>query len=442
MNYLIIVGLALIVPAVIVGNSLLDESQRYVLTLDGKSSNDLYLEFYEVESEKSRQVAIDEGFVLVEGEKFEITNDWKGNFLFEDKLFFMTGNAESTDKEISVFITGKFLEKTSQGNMYDVTVHIHSDQPIEFHSKGKIRGIISEDTEQVASNKIIDLLFMIKDSHHRYQDQEYIFTTKLYDKKLNPTQEWNVKGGEISGAMISVQAFDMQGNAIREINGTTNEYGWFEGKFPLGKSFPKGEYSIVYTAEYQGNISREQRPLYVFEVDHSAEYRHFIPTADIDRGKWKDDFGNGNDLMFDDIDEYDPRLGMYASIDHSDYVRSTNLNDKTNTDTLQIKISRNGGVTKDHQHIIAYTIGKDSAGGNRIDFTVSLLDGTREIAQWTHPDVDENFSLIINTLTRDQSNLISDYNNLSLKFDVECIGCSGIGGDRRAATISWAHMFV
>lgn len=61
MNYLIIVGLALIVPAVIVGNSLLDESQRYVLTLDEKSSNDLYLEFYEVASEKNRQMALPVG---------------------------------------------------------------------------------------------------------------------------------------------------------------------------------------------------------------------------------------------------------------------------------------------------------------------------------------------------------------------------------------------
>ena len=435
MNYLIIVGLALIVPAVIVGNSLLDESQRYILTLDEKSSNVVYLEFYEVESEKNRQVAVDEGFVLAEGEKFEIINEWKGNFLFEDKLFFMTGNAENANKRIDVFITGKFLEKTSQGNMYDITVHIHSDQTIEFHSKGKIRGITSdEDTEQAVSNKTIDLLFMIKDSHHRYQDQEYIFTTKLYDKKLNPTEEWNVKGGEISGAKISVQAFDIQGNTIREINGTTNEYGWFEGKFPLGDSFPRGEYSVVYTVEYQDNISREQKPLYVFEIDRNADYRHFIPTSDIDRGQWSDRDGNNDHLLYNELDEYQR--------DDSDYVSSKALGNKkqSTSDTFHVRITTNAGVTIDHQHIVSYTLRKESAGGYEINFTVTLFDGTTQVAQWTHLNVDENFELVTNVLTREQVRLISNYNDLNLKFTAESLPCDSC--QKREVQVSWLHMIV
>jgi hypothetical protein len=84
---------------------------------------------------------------------------------------------------------------------------------------------------------------------------------------------------------------------------------------------------------------------------------------------------------------------------------------------------------------------KDSSGGNDIKFTVTLFEGAREIAQWTHLNVDENFSLMTNVLTRDQAKTISDYNDLSLKFTAECTVCNS-GNDKREGEISWIHMIV
>lgn len=39
-----------------------------------KSSDDVYLEFYEVESEKNKQVMVDKGFVLTDEKRFEIVD--------------------------------------------------------------------------------------------------------------------------------------------------------------------------------------------------------------------------------------------------------------------------------------------------------------------------------------------------------------------------------
>jgi len=420
----------------VISNSLLDESQRYVLLLENATTNDVYLEFYEVESTKNRQVVVDEGFILLDHEEFEIIDKWKGSFLNDDRIFFMVGSAENYDKKIDVFVMGKFLRKTVEGSLYEITVHIHSDQMMEFQTEGEIIGIIPKQiTEEIESKEPIELLFLTKESHHRYQDQEYIFTTKLYDKKLNPTSEWNTKGGEIKDAKVIVRIADLQGNTLREINGTTNEYGWFEGTFPLGKTvFPRGEYLVQYSAEYQNNIVREQKPLYIFEIDRNADYRHFTPTSDIDRGHWSDQEGNNDHLMYNELDEY--------TRDDSDYVSSKALGAKKDitSDTFHVRITTYAGVTTDHEHVISYTIRKELAGGYQINFTVTLFEGSNQIAQWTHLDVDENFNLITNILTRDQVNLISDYGNLSMSFTAESLPCDSC--QKREGHVSWIHMIV
>ena len=421
-----------------IGSSFLEESERYVLILgdDNKSPNDIYLEFYEIDSKNNRevnhQVIVDEGFFLLGEKEYSIITDWKGSFLNDDKLFFMAGNVENFDEKIDIFLMGKFLQKTIDGSLYDITVHVHSENPIEFQTTAEIIGIIPKEiTKEIHTEEPIELLFLIKDTHHRFQDQDYTFTTKLYDKKQNPTSEWGTKGGSISGVEIIVQAVDLEGNILREIKGNTNEFGWFEGKFPTGVTFPRGEYLVVYTAKYQNNIAEVQKPLYVFETKTDANYRHFTPTSDIDRGKWKDDFGNGNDLMYDDLDEF-PR-------DNSDYVRSRQLGTSNSNDTLHLKMTTYAGVTASHEHIISYTLRKNSSGGNDINFTVTLFEGTKTIAQWTHLDVDENFNLITNILTLEQTRNISDYYNLSLEFSVGCTTCDL---QKRTGQISWAHIVI
>ena len=437
----------LVVPMVTIGSTFLEESQRYVIMLGDdhdSSSHDVYLEFYEIESEKNRQIIVDEGFVLFEDEEYEIIEDWKGSFLNDDKLFVMAGEVENFDEKIDVFLMGKFLRKTIEGSSYEITVKIHSDPEIEFQTEGEIMGIVPKEipTETGFGGYLpIDLLFLIKDSGHRFQDQEYVFTTKLYDKKQNPLGQWDAKGGEISGAEIIIQAVDLQGNILREIKGITNEFGWFDGKFPIGSTFQRGEYVVLYTAKFQDNAIGSAKPLYVFEAETDANFRHFTPTSDIGEVTWSDGKGNDNGLMYDDLDEYSiPGPG----IDDSDYIRSRGLGGTggSSYDTVHLKMSTNAGVTPDHAHIISYTLSKNLAGGNEIKVTVILFEGSQQIAQWTYLNVDENFIQITNVLTQDQKKTILDYDNLSLEFMAECTLCDEDAPSKRRAQISWVHMIV
>lgn len=442
LNYLVIAAIALIIPAMAIGSTLLEESERYVLILgdDNTSSNDIYLEFYEIDSKNPRevnhQIIVDEGYFSFAGKEYSIISDWKGSFLNDDKLFFMAGKIENTDESVDVFLMGKFLQKTIDGSLYDITVHIHSEPHIEFLTTAEIIGIIPKEiTDEIQTEDPIELLFLIKDTHHRFQNQDYAFTTKLYDEKQNSKGEWDAKGGAISNAEITVQIVDLDGNILREIKGNTNEFGWFEGKFPTGVvMFPRGEYLVLYTAKYQNNIVGEQKPLYVFESKTDANYRHFTPTYDLDRGQWSDQEGNNDHLMYNELDEY--------FRDDSDYVSSKALGKKNaNTnDTFHVGITTNAGVTTDHQHIISYVLRKETVGGYEINFTVTLFDGPTQIAQWTHLNVDEDFNLMINTLTLEQKSSISNYDNLSLEFTAESLPCDSC--QKREAHVSWIHMIV
>lgn len=443
LNYLIIVAIALIIPVVAIGSTLLEESERYVLILgdDDKSSNNLYLEFYALDSdnprETNRQILVDDGYFSLGEKEYSIINDWKGSFLNDDKLFFMVGNLENFDEKIDVFLMGKFIQKTIDGSLYEITIHIHSESPTEFQTTAEIIGIIPKEIHtEIQTEDPIELLFLIKDTHHRFQNQDYSFTTKLYDKKQNPRNEWDAKGGEIRDAEIVVQAVNLEGNILREIKGNTSEFGWFEGKFPTGViDFPRGEYLVLYTAKYHNNTAGVQKPLFVFETPAAeTNYSHFHPTYDIDRGQWSDQEGNGDHLMFNELDEY--------FRDDSDYVSSKALGKKTDTtsDTFHVGITSNRLVDTNRDHILSYVLKKETAGGYEINFTVTLFDGSRQIAQWTHLNVDENFKLVTNILTLDEKKSISDYGNLSLKFTAESLPCDSC--QKREAHVSWIHMIV
>ncbi|AFS80251.1 hypothetical protein NKOR_01725 [Candidatus Nitrosopumilus koreensis AR1] len=430
------------IPLLFVSGLFFDDTERFSLFVEGKEGiiEDVYLEFYEIESTNNRQVIIDEGFVLLKGKNYDVVDKWKGSFLSNDKLFFMSGYAEDFDDKIKVFVIGRFLERISNGSLYEVTVHAHSDQRYHLKNIGEVARIILKDTpekipiESKSEPKLPELLFLVKGSYRIFEDQQYVFATKLYDKKQNPTNEWNVNGGQISGANVSIKVFDRHGLPAYETNGETNKFGWFEGKLPK-EIAPAGQYNVMYSVQYQNSTASEIKPLYILETKQDANFRHFTPTADIGGAGWNDGGGNNNSVMYDDVDE--------LQRDDTDYIRSNRLGGtgpSTNT-SIGFDMTTYAGVTPDHSHYIWYTLGKDIAGGSEIKVTVTLYQGTRTIAQWTHLNIDTGFTLTRNILTLEQQKSITNYEDLSLEFVAECTVCES-GADRRRAQISWVHMLV
>lgn len=431
----------LMIPLLFVSGLFFDETERFSLFVEGKedSLSNIYLEFYEIESTKNTQVIIDRGLIMFEERKYKIVEGWKGSFLNQDKLFFMSGHAESLDDKIQVFVMGRFLERMANGSLYEITAHIHSDQRHHLKNIGEITRTILKDMPKKSPAEpepnLPELLFLVKSSYRIFEDQQYTFSTKLYDKKQNPTKEWNVKGGQISGANVSINVYELHEQLVHETNGKTNEFGWFEGKLPK-EIAPAGQYYVTYSVQYQNSTASATRSLFILETKQDANFRHFTPTAHIGNISWNDGIGNNNGILYDDIDENQQ--------DDSDAIRSQRIGatgGSTNSGTAHFKMSTYAGVTTDHSHYIYYTIGKDASGGSELRFTVTLYEGNRQIAQWTHLDVDEGFEKIVNVLTREQADAITDYGNLSLEFVVDCTVCES-GADRRRGQISWVHMLV
>ncbi len=156
------------------------------------------------------------------------------------------------------------------------------------------------------------------------------------------------------------------------------------------------------------------------------------PDADISVGTWDDPSpANNNNLLWDDVDE------IVRS--DTDYVTSANLRGPTTTSTMQINLSDVNDPNRSDNHFINYTFRKSAAGGNTIDLSVTLLQGTTTIATWSHLNMAETFTLANQTLTTTQANSITNYNDLRLEFTGTCSVC-GTGSAGRMAQVSWAEM--
>ena len=187
--------------------------------------------------------------------------------------------------------------------MYDFTIHVHAEKEMDIIIRGEIIEI--KETPKTISEELpksdgVELLLLTVGTHHMFQDEQYTFTTKTYDQKQNPFNYWNNKGGEISDAKLTVDIIDVYGNTWYQISAKTNEWGWYDGKL-LPNIFEPGEYSVVFTVEYQNSTAQVIKPLFVNEIERDANYRHFIPSEDLGEVSWNDGRGNNNGLMYDDV---------------------------------------------------------------------------------------------------------------------------------------------
>ncbi len=156
------------------------------------------------------------------------------------------------------------------------------------------------------------------------------------------------------------------------------------------------------------------------------------PDADISKGTWDDpNPGNNNNLLWDDVDE--------ATRSDADYIRSANLGGATTTSTMQLRLSDVVDPQRSDNHFVKYTYRKSAAGGNTIDLSITLLQGTTVIATWSHSNIGNTFTLATQTLTPTQADSITNYNDLRLEFTGSCSVCGG-GGARKMAQVSWTEI--
>lgn len=89
-------------------------------------------------------------------------------------------------------------------------------------------------------------------------------------------------------------------------------------------------------------------------------------------------------------------------------------------------------------HIVRYRYAKVPNGGRQANLHVRLLQGTTEIAAWSHSAITSGVSLVEQTLSGAQADAITDYSTLRLEFRAETVG----GGSASGARVYWAEMEV
>ena len=157
------------------------------------------------------------------------------------------------------------------------------------------------------------------------------------------------------------------------------------------------------------------------------------PDSDVSKGNWDDkDFGNDNNLLFDELDE--------VTRDDTDLVNSDDLQDDDQTEVFEVALSDVSDPNSSSDHKVKYVYRKDVTGGNTIDFTAKLLQNSTEIGSWTHSDIGDAFVQANQTLTAIQADSITDYNDLRLEFTAQCIPTCNGGGQARIVHVTWAEM--
>lgn len=129
------------------------------------------------------------------------------------------------------------------------------------------------------------------------------------------------------------------------------------------------------------------------------------PTSDVSAGGWTTDTGATTDL--------------YAAIDEAtpaddDFIRSP---ESPTADVCEIALGTLTDPGTDAGFVVRYRYGKSAAGGEQIDLTVSLVEGTTVIASWLHTDVSDTLTTVGQTLSEAEAAEIVDFGDLRLRFE-------------------------
>lgn len=133
------------------------------------------------------------------------------------------------------------------------------------------------------------------------------------------------------------------------------------------------------------------------------------PVSDAAAGGWTTQAG-GTTNLYAVLDEDAP--------DDADYLRSSPS--PASPDVAEVAFAASGDPGVGYGHVLTYRYGKDAAG-DRIDLTVSLVEGTTVIASWTHTDVPAGWTDATQVLTTTQADAITNYGALALRLSAVAV---------------------
>lgn len=142
------------------------------------------------------------------------------------------------------------------------------------------------------------------------------------------------------------------------------------------------------------------------------------PVTDVTVTGWTTQSG-GITALFDTLNE--------TVADDADYARAS----LPDGDVLKLALSAVADPQTSNGHVVRYRIGK--VGSGTIGMTVSLRQGSTEIASWPHTDVVTGPTTYEQTLTAPQADAITDYTDLQFWFTATS------GGDLQLFGFLWGR---
>lgn len=83
----------------------------------------------------------------------------------------------------------------------------------------------------------------------------YGFSVKVFDKKINPTGDYDINIGKIQDVKISVVIKDNNNKIVKTFNGVTDNQGYYSDSFRILNYLPSSSYNIIFNATKSGYIS-------------------------------------------------------------------------------------------------------------------------------------------------------------------------------------------
>ena len=140
-------------------------------------------------------------------------------------------------------------------------------------------------------------------------------------------------------------------------------------------------------------------------ASYSRTPTQFVRAAsDISSGNWVPSTGGS---LFGTIDE--------TPENDSDY--DTSGIATASPDIMEVKFGTATLVPSTGYLIVRYAYGKNASGGDIVNLTVRLVQGTTVIASWSHADIPIGTTVATQQLTAGQFAAITDFTDLRLRFE-------------------------
>lgn len=255
----------------------------YLLSANGyKISNDavssMTLDF-QLEMISPVNPVLRQGTLVLDGKELTIENF---NFiLYRDGKLFML-NAESDD--FTIRANGLILASNQGGSIYHLKGVITRDgvperfllvailKPIE-EQKTIDSEIELPDEDSIPEKEFTttvsktDLIVVTKQDYRNYWNENYDIYVKVFDKKLNPTPNFDDFYGTIGGATVNVTLSHSDGSAIQKISGVTDKNGFWHGEqyFPENISKP-GKYLVNVIVSFLSGTTEKKQDMFLFGI--------------------------------------------------------------------------------------------------------------------------------------------------------------------------------